>query len=268
MMSIKFGIMQGRLTKTRNNILQKFPKNWQEEFKYLKKTKLDYIEFFTEKKINKKNPFWSNKNFNDIKKNVSQIKYKKIILCDNYTVENLIIEKKTEQYLINLIDRLSFFKGSKLIIPIVSKKLFLEKIFNKHIILISRLINHSKNKKVNLSFEIDANIKIIKKFCKKFSNNKGFAITFDTGNAFLFNKNFYTEVNSIKNFINHIHLKDRDSLGNNVVLGQGKIKFDIFFKNLNTPKNYNGTITFETNRGDNPIRTANSNYTIIRNLLS
>ena len=214
------------------------------------------------------NPFWSNKSLNDIKKNISQIKFKKIILCDNYTVENLFIEKKTEQYLINLIDRLSFFKDSKLIIPIVSKKLFLEKIFNKHTILISRLLDYSKNKKVNLSFEIDTNIKIIKKFCKKFSNNKLFAITYDTGNAFLFNKNFYTEINSIKNAINHIHLKDRDFFGNNVVLGQGKIKFDLFFKNLNTPKNYNGTITFETNRGNDPISTANSNYTIIRNLLS
>ena len=145
--------------------------------------------------------------------------------------------------------------------------------FEEHNIEQNLKLNRKKltiqlNKKVNLSFEIDANIKIIKKFCKKFYNNNGFAITYDTGNAFLFNKNFYTEINSIKNFINHIHLKDRDSFGNNVVLGQGKIKFDIFFKNLNTPKNYNGTITFETNRGGNPISTANSNYTIIRNLLS
>ena len=51
-MTIKFGIMQGRLTKTRRDILQKFPDNWKKEFKYLKKTNLDYLEFFTEQKKN------------------------------------------------------------------------------------------------------------------------------------------------------------------------------------------------------------------------
>ena len=48
---MKFGITQGRLTDTKRNILQKFPKNWKKEFDYLNKTHLDYIEFFLEKKI-------------------------------------------------------------------------------------------------------------------------------------------------------------------------------------------------------------------------
>ena len=34
----------------------------------------------------------------------------------------------------------------------------------------------------------------------------------------------------------------------------------------NPPKKYNGTITFETNRGEDPIKIANSNYQIIKNL--
>ena len=84
----------------------------------------------------------------------------------------------------------------------------------------------------------------------------------------MYNKNFYSEIKYLKKFVNHIHLKDRDSKGNNVILGKGKIKFDVFLNNLNSPKNYNGTITFETSRGSIPINTANLNYKIIRNLIS
>ena len=45
--------MQGRLTKTNSNVLQKFPTDWSKEFDFIKKTNLDYIEFFTEKNFNK-----------------------------------------------------------------------------------------------------------------------------------------------------------------------------------------------------------------------
>lgn len=266
-MSIKFGIMQGRLTKTKKNVLQKFPKNWKKEFDYLENTYLDYLEFFTEQKINKKNPIWSDKGIQQIKKKITKTKYKKLILCDNFSVVNSIIEKKNENYLFNLINRLSFFKNSKLIIPVIYKKIFSEKIFNRYIISIKKLIDYSTTNKVDISFEFHADIKIIKRICKKFSKNKNFSITYDTGNAFLFNKNFYNEIKTLKKYVNHIHLKDRDIFGNNVILGEGKIKFNLFLNNLNKFKRYNGTITFETNRGVDPINTANLNYWIIKNLL-
>ena len=220
-MSIKFGIMQGRLTKTKKNILQKFPNNWKKEFKYLENTNLDYLEFFTEQKINKKNPIWSDKGIQEIKKKIIKTKYKKLILCDNFSVVNSIIEKKTENYLFSLIDRLSFFKNSKLIIPVIYKKIFSDEIFNRYIISIKKLIDFSNANKVNISFEFHADIKIIKKFCRRFSKNKRFSITYDTGNAFCLIK-FYNEIKTLKKFVKHIHLKDRDIFGNNVILGEVK----------------------------------------------
>lgn len=266
-MQNKFGIMQGRLTKNRDNILQKFPMNWKKEFEYLKKTKLDYIEFFTEEKLNKNNPIWSNKGIEDIKKKLFETKYKGFILCDNFSVKNSISLKKTEKYFRNLIDRSSNFKNSKLIIPILSQKNLTNKIFNKYISSINKIINYAVKKKVEVSFEFHFNFELVKKFCKELSKNKKFFITYDTGNAFLFNKNFYDEIIILKKYVTHIHLKDRDSLGNNVVLGEGDIRFNLFLKNLNKLKKYYGTITFETNRGINPIKTANSNIKFIKNFL-
>ena len=80
--------MQGRLTKTKTNILQKFPSNWLKEFNFLKETSLDYIEFFTEKKFNKKNPLWSKSGIKKIKKKISQVNHKEMIVCDNYVISH------------------------------------------------------------------------------------------------------------------------------------------------------------------------------------
>ena len=265
-MSIKFGIMQGRLTKTNSNLLQKFPADWSKEFDFIKKTSLDYIEFFTEKNFNKKNPLWSNNGIKKIKKKISKVNYKEIIVCDNYVISHSLDKISTEKYLKLLIDQLSNFKKSKLIIPIVSNKLNNKKFFLNYILSIKKLLDYSNKKKVKLSFEIENKINICQKICLNFSENKNFGITFDVGNAYLFDKDFYTKFKSLKKFINHIHLKDRDKHGKNVVLGKGKVKFKLFFQKLNSPKKYNGTITFETNRGEDPIKIANSNYQIIKNL--
>ena len=266
-MSIKFGIMQGRLTKVHSNILQKFPKNWMKEFDYIKKTKLDYIEFFTENKKNKNNPIWSNNGLKNIKKKTSLLKYKRIILCDNFTISNSFTSKKNENYLKNLIDQLSFFKNSMLVIPIFSRKLKDFRNFNNHIFISSRLLDYAIKKNVNLSFELFTNLKVIKKFCQKLSDKKNFGITYDTGNAYLINKDFYKEISFLKKYVTHIHLKDRDEFGKNVKLGEGKIKFNYFLKKLNYRKKYKGSMTFETNRGDDPIETANTNLNIIKSFL-
>ena len=208
-----------------------FQKNWIKEFEYLKKTKLDYIEFFTEKEKNYKNPFWSYEGLKRIKKETSLLKYKRIILCDNFAIKNSFTSQKTQEYLKDLINRLSFFKNAMLIIPIFSKKIQDKQNFTSHIKHSSMLLKHAMKKNVKISFEIFNKDKMIRKFCLKLSKIKNFGITYDTGNAYLFNKNFYNELNLLKKFVNHIHLKDRDKLGRNVELGKGEINFKNFLKN-------------------------------------
>ena len=47
---MKFGIVQGRLSKTVNNQLQYYPNDWRKEFDNLKYSGLSYIELFTNNK--------------------------------------------------------------------------------------------------------------------------------------------------------------------------------------------------------------------------
>ncbi len=70
-----FGIMQGRLSKSRKGILQFLPKNWKLEYDRLKQVNLDYIELFTTK-YKDNSPIWSTKNSCLKKKNKSN-KFKK-----------------------------------------------------------------------------------------------------------------------------------------------------------------------------------------------
>ena len=97
--------MQGRLTKTNSNVLQKFPTDWSKEFDFIKKTSLDYIEFFTEKNFNKKNPLWSSNGIKKIKKKIIFIKkniihVKLIIFWKNFFFFKRKKEKKKKKKIV------------------------------------------------------------------------------------------------------------------------------------------------------------------------
>ena len=114
-------------------------------------------------------------------------------------------------------------------------------------------------------FEVQVTSKIILKF-KKDLKNELFKITFDTGNIFLIDKKNKSLINYLKKtqkFVSHIHIKDRDELGNNVVLGSGLIDFKNIFKFLKKIK-YNKTFTFETNRGNHYLTTAKNNLVLVK----
>ena len=107
-----FGIMQGRLSKVNKGILQFQPYNWKVEFDRIKKVKLDYIELFTWK-FNDRSPIW-NLNQKILKTKIKKTKLKKIILCENFVFETDLLSNKYFTYFKKLIDRLAYFKNSKI----------------------------------------------------------------------------------------------------------------------------------------------------------
>ena len=257
--------MQGRLTKSKKNVLQFLPKNWKVEYDRLKETKLDYIELFTTK-FNDESPIW-NENKSLLEKKISQTKLKKIIVCDNYAFKSSLIGDNYFKFFNKIISRLASFKNSTLIIPI-EDILFKKENYKELLNVISHFIIKSKKNGVQLSFEVQVPLKTILKF-KKDLNNRFFKITFDTGNIFLIennNKSFLNYFNKTKNFVNHIHLKDRDLQGNNVVLGTGIVNFRMFLKKLKKI-NYKQNITFETNRGKNCLLTAKNNLKFVKKII-
>lgn len=256
--------MQGRLSKVKNGILQFLPKNWKKEYDLLNKINLDYIELFTTK-FKDQSPIW-NTNNKILKKKINQTNLKKIILCENYIFKKNLLSNNYKNYFNKLIFQLAKFENSLIILPL-ENKYFKSKNYKKLLNSTSYFIDRSKSKGVQISFEINCELKVILKFKKDIRNNL-FKITFDTGNIFLINKknkNLENYILKTINFINHVHLKDRNHYGDNVVLGTGLINFKNIMKILKKNK-YNKTFTFETNRGDNFLNTAKNNLKFIKKL--
>lgn len=261
---MKFGIVQGRLTNEKKEILQKFPKNWIKEFNILRKTKLAYIELFLENKINKSNPIWTENGQKKLLKHLNNTNLNYYIVCDNYIINKELDNSDLINYYKNLLKKLKTIKCKLLIVPIDNIN-FLEKNLYKLEKFIFFLKKQSKRNNIKISLEVNISIKVFQKIFLKKKFNK-IKITFDTGNFYLMNKNVLENLKNYYPFINHIHLKDRNLSGKNVFFGKGKINFISIFKFLKKKK-YNKCITFETNRGVNALETAISNFKLVKNLI-
>lgn len=261
---MKFGITQGRLTNERKGILQKFPKNWENEFVFLQQTELDYIELFLENRINKNNPIWSKIGQRRLLDKLKVSKLDHHIVCDNYILNKSLDDHNLNKYYIKIFKNLKEIKCKLFIIPILGKN-FSKKNFCKLVKFIHFVKQMSKKNKINISLEIDEDFKVFKKILAiRKINNIG--ITFDTGNFYLKNKNILKNLRKYYPYVNHIHLKDRDSSGKNVIFGDGNIKFQNLFKFLKK-KNYDKYFTFETNRGRSAIETAVKNLKIVKKFI-
>ena len=64
-------------------------------------------------------------------------------------------------------------------------------------------------------------------------------------------------------YLNHVHLKDKNDQGQNVLLGTGNVNFKSLLFTLKQI-NYEGSLTFETSRLDIPLNTAKNNLEFIK----
>jgi len=259
---MKFGITQGRLTNEKKGILQKFPLKWDKEFDFLKFINLDYIELFLEKKINKDNPIWTKVGQKKLLEKLKETNLNHHVVCDNYILNKSLDNLNLIKYYKKLFKSIKAINCKLLIIPI-EKKNFSKKNISKFLNFIFFLKQESKKYKIKILLEINENFKVFNKFLTT-SKMNDIQITFDTGNFYLKNKNVFENLIKYYPHINHIHLKDRNKLGENVIFGTGKINFINLIKFLKK-KRYNKLITFETNRGKIALDTAINNLKIVKN---
>ena len=93
-MKNKFGILQGRLTKAPSGRLQFFPNDWSKEFPIAKNIGFDYIELFSERTKNPKNPIWSLKQTKLLKKKYKDSNLIFYSFIDNYLIKSNIVSER------------------------------------------------------------------------------------------------------------------------------------------------------------------------------
>ena len=112
---------------------------------------------------------------------------------------------------------------------------------------------------IKIALEISQNKeKMIELFSRIENENVGLCL--DTGNLYaagIMAKDIVNE-EKLRNKIIHVHLKDRDENGINVVPGCGKVDFKQVLLGLYN-MNYKGILVTETDRGENPLKTAIEN---------
>jgi len=258
------GIVQGRLSNSPKNRLQFFPKNWSQEFEIASRIGYDFIEFFTERKFNKKNPIWNSVLLKEYSKLSKKNNLKIINFCDDYIISNSVKEKKTQNYLIKLLRNLEKLNIKNLILPMYGKSNLTDKNYYKFIEAIKNILRNSRNIKILIESNISPDE--FNNFKKKINSSK-LLFLFDTGNRINLKRDLYEDFKEMAKYIGHIHIKDKNQMKQNVKIGDGLVNFNKFFKILKE-NNYNKNFTFETTRSKNPINTAKKNIKFLKRKLS
>lgn len=259
------GIFQGRLSYSANK-LQCFPKNPLKEFSIAKNIKYKFIEFFAEKNINKKNPIWSN---TGIKNYINSAKKNKLCIysfCDNYYINHSLGSKKTINYSFRILNKIRLLKIKKYIIPLYGKSFLRDQNLKNITKNISRISKICSNYGIQLLLESNMSPQKFQEIKKKILNKNCFFL-FDTGNRVILKRNLYNDIKLFGKNIKHVHLKDKNFLKKNVIIGKGIVNFNLLFSSLKEI-NYKGSFTIESQRGFDILWQAKKNYGFFQNLLN
>lgn len=254
------GIVQGRLSKSPPNTLQSYPKKPESEFKIASEIGYDYIEFFSERIFNKDNLIWTRDGRKKYLKNTKINKMKLYSFCDDFIISNSILKKKTQNYLIKLINILSKLKINKLILPLYGKSLVIKKNIKEISKVLKKLYLEAKKNKIDLLIESNISPDI---FFKIRRNSGSINFVFDTGNRINLKRDMYEDIEKFNKTINHIHIKDKNINKKNVLLGKGLVNFDLLFLKLKKI-NYKNSFTIESTRGKNFLISAKKNYLFLK----
>jgi len=266
---MNFGFIQGRMsTPPSNKILQYFPyKNWKKEFSLAKKHGFKFIEYFAERDYNKKNPIWNLKKLNTIKKLTKKNNLYSISFCDDFFIsKNILTYKNLNNYYNTLTKNLSVIKVRLYILALFEKSVINKSNFKNYAEIIRNISDKLKKKKIKLLLETNLDVISFKKLMKLI-DRKNVYLVYDTGNRLKKKNMQHDEIIKLKKFISHFHLKDKNWKGKNVIMGTGSVNFKYIFEAIKKIK-FKGNFVFETNRGENPIKTMINNKKYILNIVS
>jgi len=235
-MSIKIGIMQGRLSKPIHNTIQAFPENsWAQEFEFAKMISLDSIEWIFDTFEN--NPIMEKK-FDEINNLISKFQININSICADYFMINKLFNESE----INIKKNLDVLKqlainckniGVKIIeIPLVdSSSLKSEKDKQNLVSNLKKILPEINDLGIIITLETDLPPKEFLDLLNMFEKNEVFA-NYDTGNSSSLGFNVNEELEILKKKIKNIHLKDRIRNNGTVPFGDGDTNFGDFFSSL------------------------------------
>ena len=184
--------------------------------------------------------------------------------CIDYVINNSLFNGSESQetliYVLKFIKQIKKLNIKKLILPLlensaidISKK---DQIVDK----LNIILQECKSYGIEIVIESVAKASDLLKILEAL-NNSNLGCVYDTGNRHEIS-NPIDEITYLNKHIKHIHIKDKRNR-ENVIIGTGNVDFLSIFKILKKIK-YEGSFCFETNRGNNPIKTMHHNVSFIK----
>lgn len=256
--STSFGIVQGRLTQSPPGHLQWFPNDhWKDEFIIASDLGIDYIELIAETQHNQNNPIWTNDGINRIKQLVNDNNLTLHALCNDYIVEHSLLDEEVIQQSIDLIEQGRKIGVEKYIMPLFESSELTTDNMSDYVNPLRRIaiVAHASNITVCLETILTGE-ELIELF--QLIDLPYVKAVYDTGNRVAFGHNLAEDIRLLGNYIDYVHIKDKDLNNKNVLLGTGMVDFKKVFEAFNDI-DYRGPFTFETTRGSDPLNTAKYN---------
>ncbi len=262
MNNLKFGIIQGRLTQSPPGCLQWFPQDeWRQEFTNASKLGMGFIELIAEIHHNPDNPIWTDRGIDEIKKLSLDNDLSTYTLCNDFIIENNICNENIIQQNLNLLSQCRKLGIKKYIMPFFNKSEINPINIDKFIKPLNTIADMALDYDIEISLETILTGDELLVLLERLSN-KNIKVVYDTGNRIAFGHDLSKDIELLANNINHIHIKDKNSNNENVLLGTGLVNFSEVFQSM-VNINYKGSYVFETTRGRDPIKTAKYNMQLV-----
>jgi len=252
----KLGIMQGRLSPAKNNLIQHFPvKNWSNEFSLCSKLGLKCIEWIFELKNYNENPLYSNNAFENLEFYKKKYKIDINSVVADYFMEKKLFDENDIEIQNNLLVLKKLIKNCSnnniniVEIPLVDKSSLKDdknlKNFKNNLLPI---LHYADSLNIKISLETDLSPKKFFEFIKSFSPNNIY-VNYDMGNSASLGYDPKEEIDILSKYIVNVHIKDRKLAGDTVPLGKGSVDFNSVFQNLKKI-NYKGDLILQAARED------------------
>ncbi len=260
---ICFGIVQGRLTQSPPDRLQWFPQEqWENEFPLAHTLGVSYVELISEVQHNPNNPLWSDDGIAKINSLVAHNELTNHALCNGFVVEHSLPGNPAIlQQNIDLIERGRLLGMGKFILPLFdASELTVEKT-KDYLGPVRDIADEAHKAGMITCLETILTGAELIDFLDTVDRPYVQGV-YDTGNRVAFGHDLPGDIRLLGERIAHVHIKDKNKNNQNVLLGTGLVNFsEVFmaFRDIG----YDGPYTFETQRGSDPLRTAQFNMNLV-----
>ena len=253
-----FGIVQGRLSVPPSPQLQWFPQNcWQDEFTVAQQIGIQFIELLAERQFNPSNPLWSHRGRDEIKSVSKQAGRLLYSSCLDYIIDHAVLDDsagETQSNLEMFLEASSDLGCKVIILPLLEKSDLNSRTEDLMVPLVRRIAHQASNLNISICIESLMEGLHLKSFLENV-NEPNVKCVYDTGNRVGLGIDVASEIRILADYIGHVHIKDKNVSGQNVLLGTGLVNFSEVFEALQEIA-YDGPLVFETTRGRDPVATA------------